>query len=292
MTTILWVDDEIGHLQSHIRYLEKRGYRVLTATSGREALEILASSIVDLVLMDQMMVGMDGLETVDSMRRNHHTLPVVMVTQSEEEELMDKAIGGSVDDYLTKPVNPSQILLVIKRLLMGGRLRTQKAARDIADQTSRVLDLQGPDADWRDWVEVYRTLVEKDVASEGTLTDEMKSIQKARMDDLAMGFSRLVESRFPDWIATSGDDAPVMSHTFLERVVKPRLGTTPELVLLVMDCMGYDQWLTIERTVDKWFTVDAGFMMTILPSSTTGRCRNRRPVIRAMHSSTVRQGGT
>jgi CheY-like chemotaxis protein len=268
MTTILWVDDEIEHLQSHVRYLEKRGYRVLTATSGIAAMELLSSNTVDLVLMDQMMVGMDGLETVDRMRENRHTLPVVMVTQSEEEELMDKAIGGTVDDYLTKPVNPSQILLVIKRLLTGGRLRTQRAARDMADQTSKVLDMQGPKADWRDWIEIYRSLIEKDVASEGTLTDEMKSIQKARMDDLAMGFSRLVENRFPDWLASSGGDAPLMSHTFLERVVKPRLGNTPELVMLVMDCMGYDQWLSIEASLDKWFSVETDFMMTILPSTT------------------------
>lgn len=268
MTTILWVDDEIEHLQSHIRYLEKRGYRILTATSGSSAVEILSGNAVDLVLMDQMMVGMDGLETVESIRRGHHSLPIVMVTQSEEEELMDKAIGGTVDDYLTKPVNPSQILLVIKRLLMGDRLRTQRAAREIVDQTSRVLEVQSSQTDWREWIQVYRSWVEKDVASEGSLSDEMKSVQKARMDDLAMGFSRLVENSFPDWLAGSEQSAPIMSHTYLERVVKPRLGNTPELVMLVMDCMSYDQWFAMEPTLDKWYNVETDFMMTILPSAT------------------------
>jgi DNA-binding response OmpR family regulator len=298
MTTILWVDDEIEFLQSHIRYLEKRGYRVLTATSGCAALEVLASNSVDLVLMDQMMVGMDGLETVDRMRESHHSLPVVMVTQSEEEELMDKAIGGTVVDYLTKPVNPSQILLVIKRLLMGGRLRTQRAAREMADQTSMVLDMQSAKADWREWMQIYRSLIEMDVASEGTLSDEMKSIQKARMDDLAMGFSRLVENRFPEWLATSGDDAPVMSHTFLDRMVKPRLGNTSELVLLVMDCMGYDQWLSMESSLTRWFSVETDFMMTILPS-TTVYSRNSifsgllpRDMVRFYRKQWVEQYGT
>ncbi len=268
MTTILWVDDEIGHLQSHIRYLEKRGYKILTAGSGRSALDILRTSRVDLVLMDQMMVGMDGLETVHLIREHNHTLPIVMVTQSEEEELMDMAIGGQVDDYLTKPVNPSQILLVIKRLLTGERLRTQRAAREIADQTSRMFEAQAEGMDWHGWVDVFRSWVEKDVASEGELSSEMKSIQKARIDDLAIGFSKLVESNFPEWIAATGSNTPLMSHNFLQRVVAPKLESGGETVLLVMDCMRYDQWLTISPSLENWFFVDTSFMLSLLPSTT------------------------
>lgn len=92
-TSILWVDDEIDHLQSHVRFLEKLGYRVITSMNAMTALEILRSERVDLVLMDQMMVGMDGLEAVARIRADYHGLPIVMVTQSEEEELMDKALG-------------------------------------------------------------------------------------------------------------------------------------------------------------------------------------------------------
>ena len=268
MTTILWVDDEIGHLQSHIRFLEKRGYTILTAGSGASALELLKDNRVDLVLMDQMMVGMDGLETVEKIREHNHALPVVMVTQSEEEELMDKAIGGRVDDYLTKPVNPSQILLVIKRLLMGDRLRTQRAAREMADQTSRMLETEAEGRDWRSWVEVFRSWVEKDVDSDGVLSSEMRSIQKARIEELTMGFSRLVEASYPEWIASTGEDAPLMSHNFLKRVVTPKLGGGNELVLLVMDCMRYDQWLTISPALEKWFYVDTSFMLSVLPSTT------------------------
>ncbi|HRW77615.1 MAG TPA: response regulator, partial [Candidatus Sabulitectum sp.] len=110
LITILWVDDEIDHLKAHIRFLEKRSYEVIQARSGREALDILRTTRVDLVLMDQMMVGMDGLETVHLIRKNYRDLPVVMVTQSEEEELMDRALSGTIADFLTKPVNPSQIL--------------------------------------------------------------------------------------------------------------------------------------------------------------------------------------
>ncbi len=267
MTTILWVDDEIDHLTSHIRFLEKRGFRVLTASSGSAALELLSEQRVDLVLMDQMMIGMDGMETLERVREHYHALPVVMVTQSEEEELMDRALGGAADDYLTKPVNPSQILLVIKRLLMGQKLRTQHVAREMVDQTARMMEIRTGESDWRSWVEMYASWVEKDVASGGYLEEEMGTIQKSRFDDLAMDFSRLVERSYPDWIA-GGEGSPLMSHNYLERVVVPRLGEVRELVMLVMDCMRYDQWLTISPELEKWFHVDADFMLTALPSAT------------------------
>ncbi|MCK7506548.1 MAG: response regulator [Desulfobacterales bacterium] len=128
---VLWVDDEISHLQPHVRFLEKRVRTVHTAESGRDALEILKSRRVDLVLLDQMMVGMDGLETLREIRRSYRELPIVMVTQSEEEELMDRALTGSVADFLAKPVNPSQILLVVKKLLTTGKLRLQQAAMEV-----------------------------------------------------------------------------------------------------------------------------------------------------------------
>lgn len=268
MITVLWVDDEIAHLQSHIRFLEKRGYKVLTASSGNTALDLLRANRVDIVLMDQMMVGMDGLETVSILRKNYHALPVVMVTQSEEEELMDLAIGGEVDDYLTKPVNPSQILLVIKRLVMGTRLKTQRAAREMVDQTARIMDIRSQEMDWREWVNIYRSWMEMDVASDGSLADEMKTVQKTRFDDLAIDFSKHVEHRYPEWITSTDSDSPLMSHNYLERVVAPQLESSSELVMLIIDCMRYDQWLTMAPVLEKWFHIETEFMLTVLPSAT------------------------
>ncbi len=268
MITVLWVDDEIEHLKSHIRFLEKRDYRVIAAHSGQQALDLLKENQVDIVLMDQMMVGMDGMETVSSIRKSYHVLPIVMVTQSEEEELMDLAIGGEVDDYLTKPVNPSQILLVIKRLLMGNRLRTQRAAREVVDQTARVMDMLSHEMNWRKWVNIYRSWVEKDVASDGSLTDEMKSIDKNRFSDLELDFSKHVELHFPDWISGTDPDSPLMSHNYLERVVVPQMESSEELVMIVIDCMRYDQWLTMAPILEKWFHIETDFMLTVLPSAT------------------------
>ncbi len=268
MITVLWVDDEIQHLRSHILFLEKRDYRVLTAHSGQQALDVLRKNQVDIVLMDQMMVGMDGMETVSSIRSNYHVLPIVMVTQSEEEELMDLAIGGEVDDYLIKPVNPSQILLVIKRLLMGNRLKTQRAAREMVDQTARVIDMRRHEMDFSKWISIYRSWVEKDVASDGSLADEMRTVDRNRFSDLELDFSKHVELKYPEWISGTGSDSPLMSHNYLERVVVPQIESSDELVMMVIDCMRYDQWLTMAPILEKWFHIEVDFMLTVLPSAT------------------------
>ena len=114
---ILWVDDEIDSFKPHILFLEKRGYEVKASMSGDEAIELVGKENFDLVLLDEMMPGKDGLTTLEEIKELNPHLPVVMVTKSEEESLMDDAIGQKIDDYLVKPINPSQILIVIKRLL-------------------------------------------------------------------------------------------------------------------------------------------------------------------------------
>lgn len=267
MTTILWVDDEIDHLRSHIRYLEKRGYRVLTAMSGRAALDMLSRNRVDLVLMDQMMVGLDGLQTVEMIRKSYHQLPVVMVTQSEEEELMDEALGRDTDDYLTKPVNPSQVLLAIKRILTSDRLRSERASEELMSRVGRLMGSSDDLIRIDDWISLYSDWMHGDVTYGSMLESDMKSVEKGRLQELAMRFSRFVEKAYPEWIA-SGESAPLMPQNFLERVVAPLLESSGELVLLVMDCMRLDQWLVMYSEVEKWFHHRLDFMVVNLPSAT------------------------
>lgn len=265
-TTILWVDDEIDHLQSHVRFLERLGYRVLTAMNGLTALEILGRERVDLVLMDQMMVGMDGLEAVSRIRANYHGLPVVMVTQSEEEELMDRALGGEADDYLTKPVNPSQIQLVIKRLLHSTQLRTRQAAQLLTEEASRLNETRPADLTWDDWTKLFSTWTERDVSLGGHLSEELDSTRRMRMEDMALDFSKFIETNYPDWAAGRG--TPLMPHNFLERVLVPLASSSRELVLVVVDCMRYDQWLAMTPALEPVFHMETRFMCTTLPSST------------------------
>jgi CheY-like chemotaxis protein len=264
--TVLWVDDEIEHLRSHVRFLEKLNYRVLIAASGEAALELLEKERVDIVLMDQMMIGMDGLETVARIRQNYHGLPVVMVTQSEEEELMDRALGGEADDYLTKPVNPSQIQLVIKRLLQTNQLRTRQAADLMESEAARLLEMRGRDMSWDSWVHFYRTWMERDVGLDGRLSAELRNLQMTRLNDLEMDFSKFIESNYRDWIAGKG--TPLMPHNFLERIMAPLLQSSREVVLILIDCMRYDQWLTMTPSLESWFHNETSFMCTTLPSAT------------------------
>ncbi len=266
MITILWVDDEIDHLQAHVKFLEKRGYEVVQARSGREALELLKSTRVDLVLMDQMMVGMDGLETVYQIRRSYKDLPVVMVTQSEEEELMDRALSGTIADFLTKPVNPSQILLVIKKLLDSGRLRVKKAAREVISETEKVRISRSNTLE--DWIHLYRSRVEKDISLGGELSAHLQHMQGGGLDQVEYGFSVFIENNYRNWIA-SPEDAPLMAHNVLEKKVIPELCRgAGEVVFLVVDCMRYDQWLLMAKTIEQWFHRESGFMIAGLPSAT------------------------
>jgi hypothetical protein len=199
-------------------------------------------------------------------RKNYHGLPVVMVTQSEEEELMDRALGGEADDYLTKPVNPSQIQLVIKRLLQATSLRTRHAAELVASEATRMTEMNSRDMTWDGWVNLFRTWAERDVILDGHLGTELRSLQQMRFEDLQYDFSKFIETTYPEWIA--GRDTPLMPHNFLERVVVPLIPKSRELVLIVVDCMRYDQWLMMTPLLEKWFHIDTNFMCTTLPSAT------------------------
>ncbi len=266
MITILWVDDEIDHLQPHIRFLEKRDYSVLKASGGREALELLKSKRVDLVLMDHMMVGMDGLETVYQIRKSYKDLPVVMVTQSEEEELMERALSGTIADFLTKPVNPSQILLTVKKLLESGRLKINRAALEVISETERVRS--SSTSTLEDWIHLYKTRVEKDISLGGELGERLQGLQGGSLDQVENDFSRFIEKNYRNWIASPAD-APLMSHNVLARKVLPELQSgAGEVVFLVVDCMRYDQWLLMLKTFEKWFHRESDFMVAGLPSAT------------------------
>lgn len=266
MITILWVDDEIDHLQAHVKFLEKRSYKVVQARSGREALEILKGTRVDLVLMDQMMVGMDGLETVHRIRKNYRDLPVVMVTQSEEEELMDRALSGTIADFLTKPVNPSQILLVVKRLLDSGRLKVNKAAMEVIRETETMR--KSRENTLEDWIHLYSSRVEKDISLGGELDQKLQGIQGGGLDQVEMDFSRFLEDNYREWIASPAE-APLMAHNILEKKLIPELlGGSGDVVFLVLDCMRYDQWLLMVKSIEQWYHRESDFMIAGLPSAT------------------------
>ncbi|HUP21123.1 MAG TPA: response regulator [Gemmatimonadota bacterium] len=266
---ILWVDDEISGLKSHILFLEARGFDVRTAPNGEDALAMMAEDGFDAVLLDEQMPGLRGITVFERIRDLHPRLPVVMVTKSEEETLMDQAIGRRVDDYLVKPINPNQVLSVLKRLLEGTQIRHQTIAQEFS---RRYLDLEderkGCDS-WDDWVTLYhdlltweRRLIE---AGERGLLASQQELHKAANAD----FSRWVQERYRGWVAAAPGERPPLSPDVIGRWVQPLMEADDGPVFFVIiDCLRLDQWMVIRDAVAPMFEMREEFAGSILPSAT------------------------
>ncbi|HET7692070.1 MAG TPA: response regulator, partial [Gemmatimonadota bacterium] len=208
---ILWVDDEIGGLKSHILFLENRGFDVQTAPNGQDALALLGENGFDCVLLDEQMPGMHGMAVFEEIRDRHPRLPVVMVTKSEEEGLMDEAIGRRVDDYLVKPINPNQVLSVLKRLLEGSQIRHQTIAQEFSRRYLELEDERKNRVTWDDWVALYRELLTWEMrlieAGERGLLESQREVMKAANAD----FVRYVRERYRGWVAAEPGERPILS---------------------------------------------------------------------------------
>ena len=274
MTTprILWADDEIDLLRPHILFLETKGYAVTSVTNGADAVEQVRESRFDVVLLDEQMPGMDGLETLEAIKRTAPDVPVVMVTKSEEETLMEEALGGQISDYLTKPVNPSQILLTCKRLLERSRLRTEKVSQDYLQRFNQITAALMNPLGHREWVDLYRELLRYDLEMRGD--EGARQILDDQYQEANRAFGRFIEDHYRDWIAAVYDDEapdderPVLSHEVIPTFVMPHLGDDRPVVLFVIDCMRYDQWLEFEQLLYPHFTMEKDFHYSILPTAT------------------------
>ncbi|MEM1125837.1 MAG: response regulator [Bacteroidota bacterium] len=268
---ILWADDEIDLLRPHILFLESKGYVVTSVSNGADAVEQVRGGRYEVVLLDEQMPGMGGLETLAEIKAIAPELPVVMVTKSEEENLMEEALGGQISDYLTKPVNPSQILLTCKRLLERSRLRTEKASQTYLQQFGQIsMALMNP-LSHTEWVDLYLKLVGYDLE----LADGDEGVRQVLEDqyrEANRAFGRFIEDVYPSWMADDerpGDDRPVLSHEVLPEFVLPhvREGKRP-VVFLLIDCMRYDQWLEFEKLLYPLFQMEKSFHYSILPTAT------------------------
>jgi CheY-like chemotaxis protein len=263
---ILWVDDEIDSLKPHVLFLQSRGYEVLTATNGNDAIALVEDTVVDLVLLDEMMTGLDGLATLSEIKSRRPTLPIVMVTKNEEEDLMEEAIGKSIDDYLTKPVNPSQILLAAKKLLDARSIRDSRLARDyVAEVAGMARRLDGP-MHWRDWMEAARLLAEWDIELTRYPDAGLRASFESQRREFERGFCRFVADNYAGWIA--GEEAPPLSVDVAKRWLVPHLQARTSVVFVVIDCMRLDQWLSVEPVVAEFFHVERDYHYAVLPTAT------------------------
>jgi len=267
---ILWADDEIDLLRPHILFLESKGYDVTSVANGADAVERVKSARYDLVLLDEQMPGMGGLDTLEEIKSFAPEVPVVMVTKSEEEHLMEEALGGQISDYLTKPVNPSQILLTIKRLLERSRLRTEKVSQSYLQSFSEITrELMNP-LSHDEWVQLYRRLVRFDLDLEGD--DNARQILEDQHREANRAFGRFIEENYVQWIAEAeaepDDFRPILSHEVVPRFVLPHVDGRRPIVFFVIDCMRYDQWLVFEKLLYQAYEMEKTFYYSILPTAT------------------------
>ncbi|MBP3298051.1 MAG: PglZ domain-containing protein [Muribaculaceae bacterium] len=265
MERILWADDEIDLLKPHIMFLQSKGYEVETAYNGGDALDALAHGRFDLVLLDENMPGLSGLETLTMINRQYPQLPVIMITKSEEENIMNQAIGNKISDYLIKPVNPNQILLSIKKNLHSSELVATQASSSYQQEFQRLSSMINRAESIEDFYELYRSLVfwQQNLATTETQMDDMLAMQTR---DANYNFSKFVKQNYESWV--NGGEHPLMSHEVFKHRVFPLLDKGEKVFFILIDNFRLDQWRVLQPMLADYFNVDEDLYTTILPTST------------------------
>lgn len=264
---VLWVDDEIELLKPHILFLEKRKYNVTTAKSGTEALEEINNQNFDIVFLDENMPGLTGLETLAEIKEQQASLPVVMITKSEEEYIMEEAIGSKIADYLIKPVNPNQILLSLKKNLDHSRLVSQKTTSSYQQEFRKIaMDLSMVNS-IEEWAELYQKLVYWELELENIDDSSMFEILESQKTEANSQFSKFIDKNYPDWFS-GNKEAPVMSHTLFKERILPVIKEEKTL-LIVVDNLRYDQWKAFEPILSSSYKKNSEELYySILPTAT------------------------
>lgn len=264
---LLWVDDEIELLKAHIIFLEKKGYEVTTVSNGSDAIDQCLQQTFDLILLDEQMPGLSGLETLQKVKEIQPATPVVMVTKSEEENIMDQAIGSKIADYLIKPVNPNQILLSLKKNIHRREIVTEVTQsgyqQDYAQIALQIMNCQT----FVDWAEVYKRLVRWELELSSTDSDmtELLAMQKEEANN---GFAKYISKNYLDWVASLQQERPTMSPDIFKQKVFPLLDRQEKVFLVVIDNFRYDQWRVLSEEIGDMFDIDEQVYLSILPTAT------------------------
>lgn len=263
---LLWVDDEIEMLKAHILFLQKKDYEVMTANNGADAIDLCRSNRFDLILLDENMPGLSGLETLTHLKEIAPTVPVVMVTKNEEEDLMDQAIGSKIADYLIKPVNPSQVLLTLKKNIHQREIVQEVTQTGYRQEFSRI-DMQlSENLSAGDWKELYKRLVhwELELQEADSAMNDMLRMQK---EEANQAFAKFVKRNYEQWIANA-DERPLISPDVFKRCIFPRLSAGRKVFLLVLDNLRFDQWRAISQNLAEDFDIEEDLYYSILPTAT------------------------
>lgn len=264
---LLWVDDEIELLKAHILFLQKKGYEVVTVSNGPDAIEQVRHRAFDLILLDEMMPGLTGLETLQRIKEISPVTPVVMVTKSEEEDIMNLAIGSKIADYLIKPVNPSQILLTLKKNIHRREIVTEVTQSGYQQSYGNIAAQISDSESLEDWKEVYRRLThwELELSSADSSMTEMLAMQK---EEANLGFAKYIKNHYLDWVAPGTTERPVMSPDVFKNKIFPLLDRGEKVFLVVIDNFRYDQWRVLSEEIGGMFEIEEDIYVSILPTAT------------------------
>ncbi|KAB1159350.1 bifunctional response regulator/alkaline phosphatase family protein [Tenacibaculum aiptasiae] len=264
---ILWVDDEIDLLKPHILFLEKKNYSVTTSTNGADAIDLVDEQNFDIVFLDENMPGITGLETLSAIKQKNANLPVVMITKSEEEYIMEEAIGSKIADYLIKPVNPNQILLSLKKNLDHSRLVSEKTTSNYQQEFRKIsMDLAMVNS-YEEWSELYKKLVHWELELENINDTGMLEILESQKSEANSQFFKFIKKNYQSWLTS--DDKPTFSHTLFKDYIVPNLSKDQGVLLVVIDNLRYDQYRVLEPFINNYFKKEEEHSYySILPTAT------------------------
>ncbi|WP_040281856.1 T9SS response regulator signal transducer PorX [Psychroserpens damuponensis] len=265
---ILWVDDEIDLLKPHIIFLEQKQYKVTTCQSGTEAIEIIDDTNFDIVFLDENMPGLTGLETLHEIKERRANLPVVMITKSEEEYIMEEAIGNKIADYLIKPVNPNQILLSLKKNLDHSRLISEKTTSNYQQEFRKIAMDMSMVNSFEEWSDLYQKLVYWELQLEDIEDVGMTEILESQKNEANLQFGKFIEKNYEDWF-DHDSDGPILSHDLFKEKVVPELSKDQPTLFIVIDNLRYDQWKAFEPIVNNYYKkISEEPFYSILPTAT------------------------
>ena len=265
---ILWVDDEIDLLKSHSLFLEERGYQTTPCSNGQDAIEIIKSNNFDVILLDENMPGLNGLETLQEIKNYKPLIPIVMITKNEEEQIMEEAIGSKITDYLIKPVNPNQILLSLKKILKNRDLIAEKTSRDYQKEFGKLAEKRNNLKTHQDWTKYYEKLIYWELELEALEDSSMLEILESQKLEVNHLFAKFIENNYQNWINNTGE-GPLLSHHIFKHKVLPKIKQHQPTLLLMIDNLRLDQWKIIKEDINRYFTIEnESVYFSILPTAT------------------------
>jgi len=264
---ILWIDDEIELLKAHILYLEKKGYSVTSVSSGEDGIKIFNDNNFDIILLDEMMTGLDGLSTLKEIKNINPLIPIIMITKNEEEWLMEEAIASQISNYLTKPVNPSQILIACKNVLEHHKIQSENTLKDYLNEFNNLSNDIESACHHSDWYKVADTISDWIIKFDDISDVNLKNMLEEQRVSANRLFSEFYSKNYLRWLGDK-EDSPVLSNNVLNKFVRPKLINNEKVIFIVIDCLRLDQWKEISKYLYPYFNIVNNCHFSIIPSAT------------------------